>query len=366
MKIDKDRISGKQFLFTLVFYLQSSALLTSFLAGITKQEAWISVLGGYIVCLPVIAMYRGLMLRFPGRNLLQIMEEVYGVWAGKTLGLGYIWLFITLTALNLTDLGDFIKLTVMEETPHFVLALMCILLVGWTVRYGIRVVTRYALPFAAVEFCIVAVSVVLSYNQMDFQNFLPVFEQPAIRYVQGIHINATIPFGELVLFLMITPTVRMTRRESARYWFLGTLLGMLTLLTVLSRDIAMLGNTLHLFALPGLVTLRMVNAGEALSRMEILFAAALVMLLAFKITVICYAAVIAVAQLFGLKEFRHLSLVMGALVLVYARTLYANPVEHTAAAREVEPIIFTFLEFVLPILTVVVAKLRRLPKAKEE
>jgi spore germination protein KB len=131
------------------------------------------------------------------------------------------------------------------------------------------------------------------------------------------------------------------------------------------RDIAVLGNTLHLFTLPALVTLRLVNLGMALSRMEILFAVALIMLMFFKITFLYYAAVIAVAQLFNLGAYRHIVLAASALIIAYGLTLYPCPVEHAASAREIVPIIWTLFEILLPLLTFVIAKLRKLPKARE-
>ena len=107
MKIDKSQISGKQFMFTVAFFLQSSALLTSFLAGISKNEAWIPVVIGIVLCMPLIFLFRTLMVMFPDKNLLQVLDEVYGPVVGKIIGISYVWFFITLTAVNLIDIGDF-------------------------------------------------------------------------------------------------------------------------------------------------------------------------------------------------------------------------------------------------------------------
>ncbi len=365
MRIDKAQISGKRFMFTVAFFLQSSALLTSFLSTVTLQDSWLAVLFGTVLCLPLLWLFRTLMVMFPDKNLLQILDEVYGPVVGKIFGVLYAWFFITLTALNLTDLGDFAKITVMAETPHVVLVLLCIMVSAWAVRYGLNVITRYGALFVVIEFSIVAISILLALNQLDFENFLPMFELPAIKYVQSIHIIATIPFGELVAFLMITPNVKLSRRDTTKYLFWGVGMGALTLLAVVVRDIAMLGNMFHMFALPGLVTLRLVNMGEALSRMEILFAVALIMLLFFKITFLYYVSVIAIAQLIKVKAYRRIVLAAGALIIVYGQTLYPNPIEHAASARETTPVIWTLFEILLPLLTFIIAKLRNLPRTKE-
>ena len=366
MKIEKVQITGRRFMFTVAFFLQSSALLTSFLAGITDHDSWIIVLIGSIIFIPMILIFSALMSKFPGKNLIQILDEVYGKVAGKIISITYIWFFINLTALNLLDLGDFAKITVMTETPHLVLTIMCMLVVAMAVRYGIGVVTRYTAVFTLVEFVIVGISIILLIDQMHFENLLPMFDLPAMKYVQSTHIIATIPFGELMIFLMINPNLNLSRKETKKYWLLGAMMGMLTMLIVLLRDISVLGNTLPMFALPGLVTLRLVNIGDTLSHMEILFAVALIMLLFFKITLLSYITVMAIAQLTKTKSYKHLVLVTCALIIAYGYTLFPNTVYHAASGQEMAPFIWMIFEIIIPILTLILAKLRKIPKASEQ
>lgn len=363
MKIDKSQISGKQFMFTVAFFLQSSALLTSFLAGITKNEAWIPVIVGSVLCIPLIFLFRTLMVMFPDKNFLQVLDEVYGPVLGKIIGIAYLWFFITLAAVNLQDIGDFAKITFTTETPHTVLTIICVFVAVWAVRHGFKVISRYSKMFTIIEFIIIGVSIALLFNQMDFTNLLPVFTQPAVKYVQSVHVIATIPYGELVIFLMVTPCMKkLTPWEVTKYWFGGIAMGMAALLVVLLRDITILGNALHMFTLPGLVTLRLVNLGEALSRMEIIFAVALVILLFFKITVLCYISTIAVAQLFNTTQYKHLALIVGILILAYAPTLYPSSVEHVVSAQTIVPFIWTPFQILLPLLTYILAKIRKLPR----
>lgn len=364
MRIDKGQISGSRFMFTVACFLQSSALLTSFIAGVTKQDSWFPVLSGIVVCLPLVYLFRTLMVMFPDKNFMEMLEAAFGRVAGKALGVAYIWFFLTLAALNLKDLGDFTKVTVLQNTPHVVLTVMCALVSAMAVRHGIKVVARYGALFTIIEFFIVAASLVLLLDHIRFRNFLPMFTLPAIKYVQSTHIIATIPFGELVVFLMLTPNIRMERRDAAKYWFFGVGMGMLTLLVVLLRDISVLGNTIHLFALPGLVTLRLAYIGEALSRIEILFAVALILLLFFKITLLCYVSTIAVAQFVKTPAYKRLALVVSALVVAYVPTLYPNSVEHAASGRDIVPFAWTVFEIFIPLALFAVAKWRKLGAAQ--
>jgi len=160
---------------------------------------------------------------------------------------------------------------------------------------------------------------------------------------------------------MVNPCVKLSPKEMTKYWFAGMIMGMLTMLVVLMRDTAILGNTIHLFTLPGLVTLRLVSLGEALSRIEIIFAVALMMLLFFKVSILLYVTTVTVAQIFKTPAYKRLALILGILTVVYIPTLYPNAAEHITSSREIAPFVWTLLEAVIPLVTFAVAKLRKRP-----
>lgn len=354
-------------MFAVAFYLQSSVLLTSFLAGVTKHESWIPVVIGALISIPIIYMFRTFMVMFPDKNLLQIFEEVFGKFVGKFLSIAMLWFYLTVSALNVSDLANFVKITFLPETPRLFTTLCCVLLSVWAVRHGFGVVSRYGSLFTIIEFGIVITSLIFLANQMKFSNFLPIFSLPFMKYVQSTHIITVIPISEIMVFLMITPCVRkLEPKQVTKYWFLGAAMGIIVLLAVLMRDIAVLGNALHFFNLPGLVSLRLVNLGEALSRLEILFAVGIMLLLFFKITVLVYASTVALATLFGTVQYKNLALITGVFIVIYSPTLYDSGIEHVTSARAYEAFTNGLFEVVIPFITLVLAKFRNLPKPVKE
>jgi spore germination protein KB len=209
------------------------------------------------------------------------------------------------------------------------------------------------------------VSLLLVGNQMHFDNFLPMFELPLAKYIQGTHIILTIPFGEIVIFMMVAPHTDTKNKSHLRYVLNGFLLGGFMLLLVVVRDTAVLGNALHLFTLPAFETLRLATLVERLSRMEIMFAIVLIVLLFFKITVLHYVTTISAAQVFGMKSYRPLALTIGALMIAYTYTLYPSSIEHAYTSQETAPFGWTFFEALLPLVTLVVAKIRKLGPGKK-
>ncbi len=365
MRVDKGLITRSQFMFSIICFIQSSSLLTSFLTSVTLQDSWLVVILGAIIFIPIILIYREIMLLFPDKNLIQILDEVYGPVLGKVFGVIYIWFFLSLSSLNVLDLGDFAKLTIMHETPSVALMIMCVLVASIAVRHGISLVAKYSTFFSVTVSLLLVISLLLLINQIKLENFLPILNQPFKKYVQGTHLISTIPFGELVVFLMIHPSVKLRKKELTKCLFWGFGLGALSILVVMSQDIAVLGNMLDMFALPTLVTLRLINLGEALSRMEVLFSVILIMLLFFKITVLYYVSVLAVSQIFNTNQLRYLSLAAGALIVCYALTLYPSPVEHGESAKNITPFVWTPLEVLIPLLTLILGKFKKRKQLKE-
>ncbi|MDF2567270.1 MAG: spore gernimation protein [Oscillospiraceae bacterium] len=365
MQIDKGKITAVQFMFSVACYMQASSLLTAFFVGITKQDSWIVVILAFLVCLPFLFIFISIMRNFPDKNLIQINTLVFGPVVGNIISAMYIWYFLTLTSLNLRDLSDFVHQTIMPKTPSIVIMFLFLLVCAWAVRFGIGVVTRYNTLFSIIQIVILALAVVFTANLIDFQNFLPMFDQPAMEYVHGTHVVSTIPFGEVVVFLMITPNIKLPPKKISKFFLWGFVIGGIVLVVVILRDTAVLGNVLGLFSLPSFETQRMASLMEALSRLEIMFASVLIILLFAKVTFLYYVTVLSLAQIFKFETFKPFILSIGALAIVYAFILYSSSMQHVESGTNATPILWTLFEFVLPMLTLLIAKMRKLPQTEE-
>jgi spore germination protein KB len=364
MKLETEKITSFQFMFTVACFLQSSALLSAFFAPITQQDSWLVVLFGMMCATPILLVYCALIKSFPGQNLIQITLAALGKPAGTLVSLIFIWFFLTLSALNLRDFGQFVRQIILVETPSIAVVAVCITLVAYTVLKGVKVVTRYAPMFALLSIMLTIIAVLLTLNLMDFNNFLPMMAQEPIKYIQGTNIVVSIPFGELVVMLMIAPNVVQGKKKKSVYLFGGFLVGSGTILSVSVRDIAVLGRVGSLFSLPSFETLRLARVLD-LNRMEILFAIVLIVLLFFKICCLFYVSVLAIAQLFNLKSYHPLVLMLGALIVGYSFFVFPTSTVHSAYSRETAPILWLLFEFLLPLLVLIIGRARGLHKPQE-
>lgn len=359
MKVENAKISATQFMFSIVIFIRSSSLLSAFFFSITKQDSWLIVLFGTVVCIPLLWVYVALAKQYPDKSLIQINDEVFGRIGGKIVSVFYIWFFFTLTTLNLRDLGGFVNKSIMILTPNTVIISIFIILCAWSVYYGLEVVTRYSIVFTIISTAILIVSILATFNIMNFENFLPIFHQPVNSYIHGTHIISTIPFGELVVFLMIAPNVEGKEKGLAKYFYGGFFIAALLILLVILRDTAVLGNMLELLSLPSFEALRLATLFETISHIEILFAVLLILFLFFKISILFYTSILAVSHFFKIKSYRPLILPASALIVVYSITIFENVIMHTTISRGTAPFFWVFIEMILPFITLMVSYIKK-------
>lgn len=353
------KVHGLDFMFAVACYIQSSSLLSSFFASITRQDSWLVLIFALIICCPIVWLYSKLIERFPDKNLFSIMQKIYGKYLGKFICVMYLIFFLILTTLNLSDLSQFVKTTILPKTPLSVISITFIITCAWGIYGGgIRQMVKYGFLMAMICLFFVIASILLTLNVMEFDNFLPTLDLSPIKYVQATNIIITIPICEIIIFLMTTNQVRTGKRGYFPYIFGGVAIGCFTILLVIMRDIAVLGNTISLFSLPSFETLRMVSVTQTLSRMEIVFAFILISLLFFKVVWLYYVSVLSAAHVFRFQDHRRLILLIGALVVTAGFILYPNPIAHNESGQKIAPLVWPIFEIVLPIVTLAIAKFR--------
>ena len=362
MKLESGRITPFQYMLSVACFLQSSAMLSAFFSPITRQDSWLVVIFGMIVAIPELLVFVAIMRSFPGKNLIEIAQDALGRVGGTIVSLMLIWFFLTLGGLNLRDFAQFTRQVILVQTPTVAVVSLCMLLCAYAVLNGIKVATRYAPVFSLMAIMLVVLATILTLNLMDFKNFLPILSQEPLVYVHSTNIVLSIPFGELILFLMISPSVSRGKRGMGAYLFGGFFIGSATIVSVVARDTAVLGRVGTLFALPSFETLRMIRITESLNRLEILFAIVLIVLLFFKITIIFYASVMAIAQLLRLKSYHPLVMILAAFIVGYSTFVFPSAEVHTAYSRDTSPILWVLFEFLLPLLILVVGRARGLHK----
>jgi len=361
MSIEKGKISNQQLLFLIAGFVLGSALLIDFTVGLTEQQTWMVLLAGLVITAPVILSYVVLAKRFPGMNLVQINDMVYGRFLGKVISIYYIFFFSMTLSFNIRDVGELYITFLMQDTPFIFFLIVFTATCAYAVIKGIEVLARISHLFVVSGMFVIISTFTLLIDQMDFSNFLPIFELPLIKLFQGIHIVSVIPYGETVVFLMIMGCLNKTD-HAVKKTFSGLLIGAVSLLIVAVRNTAVLGRTQTIWTSTSFQSIRLINIGTVLTRMDFLIGIAQTILIFFKCSLFFYALVVALSQLFGLKSYLPLVLPLAGIEVIIAATVFQSPVDHAMITLNAGIIYSAPLIFVFPPLSLLIAKIRGLPK----
>jgi spore germination protein KB len=199
---------------------------------------------------------------------------------------------------------------------------------------------------------------------IDLNNLLPIFDLPMGKLLYAAHNAASFPFNETITFLMVLAFLEKPVKGFSAISS-GLLIAGLMLILVAARDVAVLGQMDYLYHYSPYVATQAIELGDILTRVEVLVAINLVTMGFIKISVLFYGTVLGLAQVFKLHSYRPLILPIGILMVILSLTQSSNTAEIVNFFDNIYPIYVFPFQIGIPLITLIVAKLRRLPQKGE-
>jgi spore germination protein (amino acid permease) len=364
MMLEKGRISSHELLFSVFCFMQGTMLRSGFIIGVTRNDSWLMALTGLAVSLVLVSIYSSLSKRFPRKNLFEISEIIFGKILGKIVSSLYVFFFLTLTALNTHDLGDFVVGYMIPKTPIAVITLLFILVCLYAVHKGIESFMRLSTAFCILAIGAVTINIILILKDIQFDYLKPFFQQPLMKYVQGTLTVVAIPMGEIIAFMAIVPMLGGVKpgKPLAK----GLTLSALFLTAVMLRDIMTLGPMATMVSLPSYESVRYVSLAGILTRMESLYGLILIVLFLFKVCILLYASLLGLSQVLGFRSYEPLMLLCTAFIYMYSLFVFESSMENAAWGATTAAFFSLSFEFVLPIISLVTAAIRKLGSPKDD
>lgn len=207
--LNNEKISLWQLFLIIVIFELGSAILVG-IGNDAKQDAWIAVLLGSLLGVVIISFYYAILSKVPGQNLFGILEYSLGKWIGKILAFAYVLYFFYIAARVLRDFNELIVTTILYHTPMEIISITFMLTVAYMIDKGLEVTGRSAeifAPYLTLFIGLTAILILLS-GELSLDNMRPILGEgfrPVINAVfPGI---LTFPFGELIVFMVILPSV---------------------------------------------------------------------------------------------------------------------------------------------------------------
>ncbi len=353
----ENKITPRELCFSVACFIQGSILLNSYSIEISRQENFITLILAYLISVGIIWLYAGLIKKYPGKSLVQINIEVYGKVAGKIISGLYLFFFLSLTALNLRHISDFLATWIMTDTPLYAIMISFMVVSGYAVRKGIEKTTSISFVILLLSLIIIALTVSFLVSNIRKDNFLPLFSLPFWKYVQSTHMLLTSPFCETVTFLMLAPLF-CKPQKSMKALFWGLTAGMTTMLILSVVVAGVLGNAQEILPQPIYELVRFINIFDVFTRIEIIFAFFIVIMQFFKITICYYASNRSLKEIFAIKKPRNIVFILGAFIVCYALTVFSSGVELGNWRKSTAPFFSSIFEIALPLTTLLIAYIK--------
>ncbi|MDR6553482.1 endospore germination permease [Paenibacillus qinlingensis] len=336
---NNEKISLRQFkILVLLFSLGSTILIVpSVLSAFAHQDAWISAILGIAMGCGMICLYVALANRYPNHTIMEYSKFILGRWLGTCVGLIFYIYFVITASLVLRNVGDFITTIIMPETPIQVIHFVFLLIIMAGAGLGLEVFARAAEIFLPWILLFIGVLIGFLIPQIELNRLPPLFEASSKAIIHGSLSVLSIPYLEMIVFLIIFPAIHSKLNKSKGFIQAG-LMGGLIILIITILCIAVLGwdfTSRHTF--PSYTLAKKIHVGGFIQRVEVLVAIIWFLTIFFKLIVCFYGSLVGLSQLLKLGTY-HIFIVPSALMMfALAYLIYPNIVYFRDFATNIWP-----------------------------
>ncbi|MZQ84065.1 endospore germination permease [Paenibacillus sp. 5J-6] len=366
--LEKGQISSRQFGVILCLYTIGNAIIysPSQLIVLAKQDAWLSIIIGLLAGMLLIFLYSTLGGLFPNLNFAQYSEQIFGRFFGKLAALLVLSFVYISTLYPVWGISDFLATRMLSNTPIEVIISITIIMVTFSVILGLETISRVGEILFPWTLLFLFLVILMLIPQMKLIHFLPIMDEGIKPTIRGGVQFLSFPLTAVFNFLMLLPYAKHVGKAKKAY-YLGTLIGAAVIWIVTIANIAVLGVPLALASIyPTYDMAQKINIGDFLQRVEAIVAIIWFVTQYFYTVLNFYITTLILAQILGLKEYRPLVLPLGVITVPLANVLIPNIPYSFTFTNQVWPAYAFTVTLLLPLLMLLIAKLRRMPKSSKK
>lgn len=360
--MQKEQITNKEAISLLALFLMGSTLILGS-GGQAKNNAWIAAIIGIVISIPVVLIYSRLLSLFPGRDLFEIVDIVFGKVLGKIINGLYVWYAFHLGAIVLRNVGEFLNIVAIPETPMIFELIYMGVVCHFAAKSGVEVMGRLAAYLLPVILGIIAVVYILGLPLFKLHYIKPIFGGGIAPILKGSLSSFSFPYAESVLFTGILYTLK-SKKASYKVYLSGIALAGLIIVMLTFRNIVVLGNLRESLYFPSYVAVSRIRVGDFLQRIEVTVAIVLVASALLKSTVCLFVACKGIAKIFNLTDYRSIVLQTGLLKVYFSYIVYNSVMEMQYWAFEIYAYYAFPFQVILPIIILIFAEIKTRKKAK--
>ena len=167
----------------------------------SHQDAWVSILIALVYMLAVLWAMFFILKQYENADIFGIQVDLFGKWFGKLLGTVYLLFFAAELLSILLTYVEIIQVFIYPTMPFFVMGLLLLILVVYTVLGGIRVVVGVVFLFSFLSLW----TFLLLYDpitRMEIAHFQPMFDASFTELLKGAQTTSYSFLGFELLFVL--------------------------------------------------------------------------------------------------------------------------------------------------------------------
>ena len=361
MMLENGKISIGDFrIMVIIFSIGSSVILApSILASTAKQDGWIAYFLSILIGLGFLFVYNRLASLYPDLSFVEYSQAILGKWLGRlTSVLFLIYVFLVCNSL-LREIGEFITINVLVETPIQIIMIMFLLASLIGVHLGLEVIGRTAVIFFPWIIGLFTLLFVFLIPEYDLINIQPVFEGGIKPILKGSYHTLAMPFLELAIFLMILPAVIKKEKVNKAFYSGAIIGGLVIFLLVLFSFISLGPDTTDRQVYSTYLLGKKISIGDFIERIEIIVAIIWFLSIYFKLTLCYYGLSLGLAQLFKLHHYQTLIFPLAILIISFSILQYPNVVIFKQTLMKALVPYSLFICLIIPLLLLTVGKMKK-------
>ncbi|WP_214626857.1 GerAB/ArcD/ProY family transporter [Paenibacillus agaridevorans] len=201
-----DRITTSQAIVFLTNTILGAGILTmprSVTHAIKTPDAWVTILLGGVVIIPVILLMVKLSQQFPGQTIFQYASRIAGRLTGKALCLLLVFYFLTIAGFEIRSLAEVTLFFLLEGTPIWAIVLPFIWVGAYLVSGGINAIARVYQIVFPISMFVLLISFAVSSRLFDIDNLRPVLGDGFLPALAGLKSSLLVYSGcEVILTLV--------------------------------------------------------------------------------------------------------------------------------------------------------------------
>ncbi|WP_123040356.1 GerAB/ArcD/ProY family transporter [Cohnella candidum] len=338
-------------------------LATAIIFGTPKlvPDVWLVELLAAVPALLLFFLQSLLVSTDRPKGLYEQFTETWGGRPGQAFVLLYAVYFLYIATRNVRDLLEFVMTTLLRTTPPQFAVALFVLLVAYAASGTLRSTGRLSVIIltAILVFFFALIVLLMISKSLELQRLLPFLSEGFLPVAKEAATKTLwFPYGELVVFLVFAHRIGgRTRFRKIGFAAMGSAVIVLTLSDLLQT--MTLGMEFQKYSAFGLLdTARVINVEDFITRLDAVVAMIILFGVLVKCAVFLHAGVLGISTVFRGKDQSYklpLALLIGALSVLVSE----NAAEHVEEGlTEVVYWLHIPMQFVLPLITVLVMKMR--------